>query len=272
MEFQRFKTHPFISRMLEGGNIIQYGAKTAPVGGYFSIPKLVVDGALIIGDSANLFISQKIKGVHVAMRSGMLAAEAILNALLAEDFSASSLSQYEDALYKSKEGKDLYKARNFHQAFKDGLWWGLVKSGIQYVFGGRILKSRLETEPDHVSLKMVSELKGEPKEEVKFDGKLTFDKVTDVYYSGTVHEEQQPPHLKIGDYNICYERCTVEYGNPCVRFCPASVYEMEVDENTGKKELKLNFWSFFPRMGNFKNSYLAIHEYFGLLSLIVRGH
>jgi electron-transferring-flavoprotein dehydrogenase len=241
MEFQRFKTHPFIKKLLEGGKLIQYGAKTAPVGGYFSIPKLAVNGALLIGDSANLFISQKIKGVHVAMRSGMLAAETILNCLLSGDFSESALLQYEDALYKSDVGKDLYKSRNFHQAFKKGLWWGLVKSGLQFVLGGRILKSRLESEPDHVSLKKISEVQEKPLEEVKFDGKLTFDKITDVYYSGTVHEEQQPAHLKIRDYNICHERCTVEYGNPCVRFCPASVYEIEEDEATGKKELKLNF-------------------------------
>ncbi len=241
MEFQRFKTHPFISKLLADGKIVQYGAKTAPVGGYFSIPKLVVDGGLIIGDSANLFISQKIKGVHVAIRSGMLAAEAIFNALLKDDFSSNSLAQYEGTLYKSDVGKDLYKSRNFHQAFKKGLWWGIVKSGIQFVLGGRILKSKLETEPDHISLKKLSDVQDRPADEVRFDGKLTFDKVTDVYYSGTVHEEQQPPHLKIGDYNICYERCTIEYGNPCVRFCPASVYEMEVDETIGKKELKLNF-------------------------------
>jgi len=157
------------------------------------------------------------------------------------DFSGSFLLQYEEALYKSDVGKDLYKARNFHQAFKDGLWWGLVKSGLQFVLGGRILKSRLETEPDHVSLKKISDVQDRPFKEIKFDGKLTFDKVTDVYYSGTVHEEQQPAHLKIGDYNICYEKCSVEYGNPCVSFCPASVYEIEVDESTGKKELKLNF-------------------------------
>ncbi len=241
MEFQRFKTHPFISKLLEGGKLIQYGAKTAPVGGYFSIPKLVVDGGMIIGDSANLFISQKIKGVHVAMRSGMLAAEAIFNALLADDFSASSLERYEKSLYESDVGKDLYRSRNFHQAFQKGLWWGLIKAGIQYIFGGRIIKSRLETEPDHVSLKKISEVQDKPIKEVKFDGKLTFDKMTDVYYSGTVHEEQQPPHLKIGDYDICHNKCSAEYGNPCVRFCPAGVYEMEEDENTGEKRLKLNF-------------------------------
>ncbi len=239
MEFQRFKTHPFISKLLEGGKIVQYGAKTAPVGGYFSIPKLAVDGAVIIGDAANLFISQKIKGVHVAMRSGMLAAEAIFNALLSEDFSQNSLSKYEEELYRSDVGRDLYKSRNFHQAFKSGLWLGLIKAGIQYLLGGKIIKERVETEPDHTALKKLSQYL-KLRKEVKFDGKLTFDKVTDVYYSGTVHEEQQPAHLKIGDLNICYEKCTIEYGNPCLKFCPANVYEMEIDEN-GNRHLKLNF-------------------------------
>ena len=239
MEFQRLKTHPFISKLLEGGKIVQYGAKSAPVGGYFSIPTLAVDGALIVGDGANLFISQKIKGVHVAMKSGMLAAETILDALLREDFSKETLSNYERSFYDSNVGKELYRSRNFHQAFKKGLYWGAIEAIIQYVFGGRILKSKLSSEEDHIHLKEISSAK--KREEVKFDGKLTFDKETDVYYSGTIHEEQQPPHLKIQDLDICYGRCREEYGNPCQRFCPANVYEMEEDEDSGRLNLKLNF-------------------------------
>ena len=242
MEFQRFKLHPYIRSILEGGKIVQYGAKTAPVGGYFSIPTLAVDGAVIVGDGANLFISQKIKGVHTAMKSGMLAAEAILEALIRDDFSSSILSSYERSLYASNIGKDLYKSRNFHQAFKRGFWWGMTKAGIQYLLGGRIIKPRLEAEPDHLALKKLEEAgKKESREAIKFDGNLTFDKLTDVYYSGTTHEEQQPPHLKIGDLAICYDKCAKEYGNPCQRFCPANVYEFEVDEKSGKKSLKLNF-------------------------------
>ncbi len=245
--FQQFKEHPVVSEIIEGGTLTQYGAKTAPVGGYFSIPKLTFDGGLLVGDSANLFISQKIKGVHVAMRSGMMAAEAIFQALLDQDTSDAKLSTYEQALYSSDIGKELHKVRNFHQAFQKGLWKALIKAGFQYLLGGRILKDRLPAEPDFTHLKGMKDVYGtnEPTPEqtgaIKFDGKKTFDKETDVYYSGATHEEQQPTHLKVLDLDICYNRCLELYQAPCQRFCPANVYEMEIDEETGKPSLKLNF-------------------------------
>lgn len=247
LQFQKFKLHPFVAEILKDGKLVQYGAKTAPVGGYFSIPKLAFDGGVIIGDSASLFISQKIKGIHIAMKSGMLAAETIFNALLKEDFSAAQLENYQTQLFNSFVGKELYKVRNFHQAFEKGLWTGLIKAGFQYVLGGRILKGRLSSEPDFVHQSKVTDIYGtdsptdEQKGIIKFDGKMTFDKESDVYYSGTIHEEQQPPHLKILDLNICYTTCKENYQNPCLRFCPANVYEMEINEETGKSEMKLNF-------------------------------
>ena len=246
-EFQKFKLHPYLAELLKDGKVTQYGAKTVPVGGYFSIPKLTMEGALIVGDSASLFISQKIKGLHVVMRSGMLAAEAVFQALLKGDFSEPQLNAYEAALYDSEVVKELYKSRNFHQAFQKGLWRAMIKAGFQYVLGGRILKNRLSAETDWSRLHTVSDLYGtdsptkEQMGDIKFDGKRTFDKETDVYYSGTTHEEQQPAHLKIADLNICYTRCREEYQNPCTRFCPANVYEMEVDEETGEPHMKLNF-------------------------------
>ena len=225
----------------------QYGAKTAPVGGYFSIPELIFDGGLLVGDSASLFISQKIKGIHVAMKSGMLAAETIFQSLLNNDFSQASLEPYQKALFESYIGKELYKVRNFHQAFQKGLWVALIKAGFQYILGGRILKGRLSTRPDFVHLKKVVDVYGtnsptdEQKGVIKFDGERTFDKETDVYYSGTTHEEKQPAHLKILDLDICYTKCLEEYQNPCISFCPANVYEMEIDEGTGKRSMQLNF-------------------------------
>ncbi|HBF42263.1 MAG TPA: electron transfer flavoprotein-ubiquinone oxidoreductase, partial [Desulfobacteraceae bacterium] len=114
-EFQKFKLHPFVADLLKDGKLIQYGAKTAPVGGYFSIPGLTFDGGLIVGDSASLFISQKIKGIHIAMKSGMLAAEAIFQAFQKNNFSKAGLENYQEALYESYVGRDLYKVRNFHQ-------------------------------------------------------------------------------------------------------------------------------------------------------------
>ena len=217
------------------------------MGGYFSIPKLTFDGGMIVGDSANLFISQKIKGIHVAMKSGMMAAETIFQALIKQDFSDAQLSAYEQALYAGDIGKELHKVRNFHQAFQKGLWSGIIRGGMQYLLGGRILKDRLPTEPDFTHMASVKERYGtespsdEQKGVIKFDGKTTFDKETDVYYSGATHEEQQQPHLKVLDLDICYNRCLKEYQAPCQHFCPANVYEMEVDEETGKPNLKLNF-------------------------------
>jgi electron-transferring-flavoprotein dehydrogenase len=246
-EFQKFKLHPLVSALLKDGKPVQYGAKTAPVGGFFSVPKLTFPGGMLVGDSASLFISQKIKGIHCAMKSGMLAAETIFKGLVKEDVSENQLSAYREALIQSSVGDELYKARNFHQAFQKGLWVAFVKAGLQYVLGGRILKARLTTEPDHTHLKRVADVYGkesptdEEKGNIKYDGKNTFDKETDVYYSGTTHEEKQPPHLKILDLETCYNRCTREFQNPCVRFCPANVYEMEIDEETGKRRMKLNF-------------------------------
>ena len=246
-EFQKFKLHPMISELLKDGKPVQYGAKTAPVGGYFSVPKLTFPGGLIIGDSANLFNSQKIKGINIVMRSGMLAAQTIFECLINDDFSDARLVGFEKAMAESKEVKDLYKVRNFHQAMTKGLYQGMIVAGMQFVLGGSVIGERLFAEPDHSHMKKAADVygTGSPSDEavgdIKYDGKLTFDKETDVYYSGATHEEAQPAHLKIKDLNICYTKCAENYQNPCVRFCPAGVYELGVDEVTGKKTMKLNF-------------------------------
>lgn len=246
-EFQKFKLHPMIAALLKDAKLVQYGAKTAPVGGYFSIPKLTFPGGMIIGDSANLFNSQKIKGINLAIRSGIMAAQTIFECLINDDFSDERLTSYEKALFESKEIKDLYKVRNFHQAMTKGLYVGMTLAGMHFILGGSVFGERLAAAPDHTHMKKVADLYGtatppeEAKGDIKYDGKLTYDKETDVYYSGATHEEAQPPHLKIKDLDICYGKCAELYQNPCVRFCPASVYEMTVDEDTGKKEMKLNF-------------------------------
>ena len=246
-EFQKLKLHPMVKDLLKDGKLVQYGAKTAPVGGYFSVPKLTFDGGLIIGDSANLFNALKIKGVHLAMRSGMLAAETILDCLKKDDFSETQLEQYRAAMMDSKEVNDLYKVRNFHQTMQKGLYKGIIAVSMQIPLGGSIFRSRLESESDHTHMKSVATLYGtdspadEKKGDIKFDGELTFDKDTDVYYSGSTHEEAQPSHLKIKDLEICYNQCAKEFQNPCVRFCPANVYEMEKDEETGKLKMMINF-------------------------------
>jgi electron-transferring-flavoprotein dehydrogenase len=235
--FQKFKMHPFIRRMLEGGQLVRYGAKTLPYGGWYSMPRPYVDGGLIIGDSASLLNSQRLKGIHTGIKSGMLAAETIFEALRAGDTSAKALSVFQKKIEESWIKKELWAVRNFHQAFHGGLWSGLVHSAIQMVTGGRGLRDPWRTRPGHEAYQKLSG-RSKPAERFKGDGKLTFDRLTDVYHSGTRHEEDQPCHLVVADPNICVSRCTTEYGNPCEYFCPAAVYEMA--EERGERRLKIN--------------------------------
>jgi electron-transferring-flavoprotein dehydrogenase len=177
----------------------------------------------------------------------MIAAETIYGSLVSGDFSESGLKSYKTAVNESYVGHEMYKARNWHQAFDKGLLRAMIKAGLQYVLGGRIIASRLKTISDHEHLKTVINQYGaespceSKRGDIKYDGKLTFDKETDVYYSGTTHEESQPPHLKILDMSICLDKCAKDYQNPCVRFCPANVYEVAEKEESGKPEMILNF-------------------------------
>lgn len=240
-EFQRFKAHPAIYSLLEGGQLIRYGAKCLPEGGYYSIPRPYVDGALIIGDSGGFLNSMRLKGIHLAMKSGMLAAEAIFQALLKGDYSAQQLSYYEKLLRESWVETELYRARNFHQSFERGFVFGMINAVVQMLTGGRGLKDPMPSHPGHTMMKKLGEIRRveTPSQEFVVDGRVTFDKLTDVYYSRTAHEENQPCHLRVRDLNICTERCTIEYGNPCQHFCPANVYEM-VEAGDGRKSLQIN--------------------------------
>jgi electron-transferring-flavoprotein dehydrogenase len=237
--FQRFKTHPLIRKMLEGGTMVHYGAKTIPEGGYFSIPQTAMEGALIAGDSAGFLNSQRLKGIHLAMKTGMIAAETVFEAMVKGDFGAPALADYEDR-WKSGWVKDeLWKVRNFHQGFENGFWSGALHGALQFVTGGRGLRARYSARADFQHMKKLAETASLTSERIKPDGKLTFDKVSDVYHSATHHEEDQPSHLRIADFNICNGRCVQEFGNPCQFFCPAAVYEMEELAGGGKR-LKLN--------------------------------
>jgi len=236
--FQRFKTHPFVRRILEGGKLVRYGAKTVPVGGWYSIPRTYLDGCLIIGDSASLLNSQRLKGIHMAIKSGMLAAETIFDALRAGDTSAAKLSAFRRKLDESWIAAELRAVRNFHQSFQHGLWRGLAHTAVQYVTGGRGLIDPMRMPAGYEEYR---KLDGSSPAPPRFqgDGVLTFDRLTDVYHSGTRHEEDQPCHLHVLDPSICVGRCVTEYGNPCQYFCPAAVYEM-VEEKGGRR-LKINF-------------------------------
>jgi len=228
--FQRFKTHPLVRRILEGGRVVSYGAKAIPEGGYWSVPRLYLDGCVIVGDAGSLLNAQRLKGVHTSMKSGMVAADAIAAALAdGGDATAERLKAYQDRLMDSWVGRELWSVRNFHQAFDGGLWTGLAHTALQMITGGRGVRNRYRTVPSFMRMRKLRP--GEKPPVRSFDGALTFDKLTDVYFSGTKHEENQPVHLIVRDLDICHTKCTVEYGNPCQHFCPASVYEMAETEN-----------------------------------------
>jgi electron-transferring-flavoprotein dehydrogenase len=248
-EFQRFKQHPFLAKLLEGGKMIRYGAKTIAAGGPFAMPQIYADGVLLVGDCAGFLNSQRLKGIHTAIKSGMLAAEAIFEALLAQDFSARQLKRYEQLVKESWVMKELRGVRNFHAGFRHGRWLGLANAGLQFITGGRSwgLFDRASAEPGHEALEKLSEYgyQGDAIEQryngLRFDGKITFNKLTDVYHAAVGHDEDQPAHLHVLDTNICSTRCAEEYGNPCQRFCPAAVYEMVEGGADGKRRLQINF-------------------------------
>ncbi|HXX27856.1 MAG TPA: electron transfer flavoprotein-ubiquinone oxidoreductase [Terriglobales bacterium] len=244
---QDFKQHPFPAGLLQGGKMIRYGAKSLPYSGWWAIPPLAGDGWMIVGDSAGLLNSARLKGIHLAIKSGMLAAEAALEAWKKDDFSGQSLGQYQSKVESSWIKEELWKVRNFHQGFAHGFWSGLFHAGIQQFTGGRGLRNRYPGTAGYEHMKKLSQLPSDGGQEAhllgpaKGDGRLTFDKLTDLYHSGTKHEEDQPAHLIIDDTNICNARCLKEFGNPCQNFCPANVYEMLDDaEQPQGKRISLN--------------------------------
>ncbi|MEE8348664.1 MAG: electron transfer flavoprotein-ubiquinone oxidoreductase [Acidobacteriota bacterium] len=236
---QRFKRHPFVKDMLEGAKIVSYGAKAIPEGGYYSMPRHYGDGLLVVGDSGGFLNSQRLKGIHLAVKSGMMAAESIFEALLQNDYSADQLSSFSTSFEKSWAKQELWKVRNFRQSFQRGFWTGMIHAGLQFLSNGRGLRDPFPAQPGHTVMKRLKDSCGETVDEVKFDGQLTFDKLTDVYYSNTAHEEDQPCHLKILDSDVCHNRCPSEYGNPCQHFCPAHVYEMVGQRD--QSSLQINF-------------------------------
>jgi electron-transferring-flavoprotein dehydrogenase len=243
-ELQRMKEHPDVRRMLEGGKLIRYGAKAIPEGGLFAMPRPYADGLLIVGDSAGFLNGMRLKGIHLGMKSGMLAAETIWEALEAGACDAATLASFERRFKDSWAYTELRTARNFHQGFHNGLLPGLINAGLSTITGGAGFgfKDKLPGEPGYARM---AKMGWNPKETPRapIDNVLTFDKLTDVYNSGTMHEENQPSHLIVSDTDICRDRCTVEYGNPCKYFCPAAVYEPMFEPIDGKFQgrLQINF-------------------------------
>jgi electron-transferring-flavoprotein dehydrogenase len=244
MAFNRFKQHPCISSLLAGGQMIRYGAKALPEGGWNTIPRVYMDGALIAGDAGAFLNSMRLKGIHLAMRTGMLAAETAFDALRAGDTSASALKAYKQRIDRSAVRDELYPVRNVHQAFEYGLFPGLAFAGVEVVTHGWSPVD-LHGHPGHQRMKQLAWYYGSrdvnvdrPSNATTIDRTLTFDKLTNVHFSGTSHDEDQPSHLLVHT-DVCSSICGPEYGHPCTRFCPANVYEI-AHEADGTPRLQIN--------------------------------
>ena len=248
-EFQKFKTHPEIAKILAGGKMLKYGAKTINAGGWYTMPQLYADGVLLVGDCASFLNGQRIKGIHTAMKSGMLASETILSAFINQDFTSKTLQHFTEKVESSWIYDELYAVRNFHASFQSGRWSALVNGGLQFLTGGYAwgFMPKEHHVAGHERMQMLDkyDYQGDDIKQrypnLKFDKQLTFDKITDVYHAAVAHDEDQPSHLHVLDTEICATRCAEEYGNPCQRFCPAAVYEMEYNPKNERRELKVNF-------------------------------
>jgi len=228
MNFQRMKALPAIKPFFEGGKLLRYGAKAVPLGGLHAVPQLYADGLCLIGDTAGFLNGMRLKGIHLAIKTGMLAAETIFEALGKDDTSAAALADYDRRFRASWVYTEMHTARNFHAGFKNGLFGGVINAAISMYTGGRGFGVIDKIAGHEGYARMVKITQRAPKaidRRIEPDNVLTFDKLTDVFNSGTMHDEDQPPHLHVADTKICADRCTVEFGNPCQYFCPAKVYE-----------------------------------------------
>jgi electron-transferring-flavoprotein dehydrogenase len=236
-EFQRYKTHPAIRKFLEGGKRLSYGARAITAGGINSLPELIFPGGALIGCDAGFLNASRIKGSHAAIKSGMLAAQAVFDALKAGR-SADQLEDYPVAFKASWLHDELYRARNFKPAMSKGLWTGTLLVGIdQVVFKGKAPWTLHNTHSDHEMLRPASEFT--PIEYPKPDGKLTFDRLSSVFVSNTNHEENQPAHLTLKDASVPVATNLARYAGPEQRYCPAGVYEY-VKTDEGGDRLQIN--------------------------------
>ena len=241
--FLKFKAHPFVADIIKEGKVVEQGARTVSSGGLFTIPKLALNGALFAGATAAMQNMPALKGIHLSMKSGMLAAETAFDAFLANDASESFLSAYPTAFVKSWAGDEMREGRNFSQALAKRGLAKFLHLGAQYFSGGKGLRDKMPHHPDFKTLSPLSDVHRQtwPEVETKeLDNELMLDKLTGVYLSKVKHREDQPSHIIVHDTDICVNRCFENYGSPCVRFCPGEVYEIITDEATGKRSLKLN--------------------------------
>ena len=221
-EFQKFKTHPAIRKILTNGKRIAYGARALIEGGLQSLPKMYLPGALLVGCDAGTLNMPKIKGSHTAMKSGIIAGETIVDHLL----NSKPLSEYEKKFNNSWLYKELYAARNVKPSFDWGLIPAIIFTGIdQIIFRGKLPFTLKHKHADHESLQLAKN--SEKIEYPKYDGVFTFDKTSSVYLTGTNHEEDQPVHLQLKDKDLPINYTLSEYDEPSQRYCPAGVYEVD---------------------------------------------
>ncbi len=237
-EFQRFKQHKFIRQFLEGGKRVSYGARAVVKGGLAALPKLTMPGGLLIGDDAGFLNNLKQKGTHTAMKSGMIAAEVVFDAIKGGSTGGDELPGFQEAFENSWLYTELYRARNTTGwLHKFGLFLGSAATWIdQYIFQGKLPFTLKDPKPDHAALKLAS--KSEKIEYPKPDGVLTFDKLSSVFITNTYHEEDQPCHLTLKDSNVPIHSNLPLYDEPAQRYCPAGVYE--VIEEDGQQKFQIN--------------------------------
>nr|WP_245614344.1 electron transfer flavoprotein-ubiquinone oxidoreductase [Legionella massiliensis] len=236
-EFQRFKTHPLVSDLLKGAERISYGARALNEGGWQSIPKLSFPGGILIGDAAGFLNVPKIKGIHAAMKTGMLAAEACFEFLIQDQQADAELKTYPEKFQNSWLAKELYQVRNIRPGFRYGLWVGLANAAFEtYISRGKAPWT-MKNHADFSSLRPANSSKkiNYPKP----DGVLTFDKLSSVYLSNTYHEENQPSHLKLRNPLLAIRVNYQLYASPETRYCPAGVYEI-IEEEGKEPRLQIN--------------------------------
>ena len=237
-EFQRFKTHPAVRPILEGGRRVSYGARALNEGGFQSVPKLTFPGGCLVGCTAGFLNVPKIKGTHTAMKSGMLAAEAVFDVVSSEHASGTEPAAYGDKITKSWLWDELYKVRNIRPAFNKGFWFGMAYAGIDtYILRGKAPWT-FHHHADHSQLKKASEA---PKIDYpKPDNVVSFDRNSSVFLSGTNHEENQPVHLTLKDASVPIEHNLALYDAPEQRYCPAGVYEIVREDDGSNPRLQIN--------------------------------
>jgi electron-transferring-flavoprotein dehydrogenase len=226
--FQQFKHHPSIHKLLEGGEIVAAGARSIAAGGWQSMPRLDMPGALLLGDAAGTLNFPKIKGIHQALRSGMLAAEHIV--------ATGDTAGFDARWRQSAGGRELHKVRNIKPGFKRGLWFGLANGAFETLTGGASPWT-LQNSSNQALWRL--DQHESPDRHWQARSLPPRDRLASVYFAQTSHNEAQPVHLRVADTHLCATRCTAEFGNPCTRFCPASVYEM-VDDGAGGRRLQVN--------------------------------